>query len=186
MYEFHYGFIQKHFNYSDCQIQYTDTDSFLYEFKCDDIFEFIKNNPNQFDTSDFPENNPYGIQRLNKKVVGVMKDEYSGEIIKEFIGLRSKMYTIKTNGNKILKKGKGVKKNILNKKVSFEDYERCLKEQCNVIKNQTTIKSFLHNVYTITNAKKVLDPFDDKRFIIPNTSSTLAWGHYKLNSFKKK
>lgn len=184
MYEFHYDFILKKFDEKNCRIQYTDTDSFLYEFKCDDVYKFIRENNNHFDTSDFPMNNPYGIQQLNKKVVGIMKDEYSGEIVKEFIGLRSKMYAIKTNANKISKKGKGVKRNVLNNQISFDDYKRCINEKCNLVKNQTMIRSFLHTVYTVKNVKKVLDPFDDKRFIIPNTHNTLAWGHYKIESFQ--
>lgn len=183
MYEFHYDFILNYFRPSACQIQYTDTDSFLYNFKCDDFYEFMKRFPYKFDTSDFPENNTYGIRRINKKEIGIMKDEFNGELVKEFIGLRSKMYTIKTCNNKVQKRGKGVKKNILHKQLTFRDYKRCLVEQCNLIKNQTTIKSSLHSVYTITNPKKVLDPFDDKRFIIPNTFNTLAWGHYMINHF---
>ncbi|XP_031633765.1 uncharacterized protein LOC116347343 [Contarinia nasturtii] len=91
MYEFHYDFILQKFDYEHCQIQYTDTDSFLYNFICEDAYEFIRENKEKFDTSDFPPNNPYHIQQFNKKVLGVMKDEYSGEIIKEFIGLRSKI-----------------------------------------------------------------------------------------------
>ena len=31
----------------------------------------------------------------NKKVIGKMKDEYGGVIIDQFIGLKSKMYSIK-------------------------------------------------------------------------------------------
>lgn len=103
--------------------------------------------------------------------------------MKEFIGLRSKMYAIKSNNKKITKKGKGVKKNVLNKKITFEDYERCVNEHCNLIKEQVTIKSFLHNVYTVKNSKIVLDPADQKRFCIPNEHNTLAWGHYNIDSF---
>ena len=33
--------------------------------------------------------------RLIKKVVGKMKDEFGGVIINEFVGLKSKMYSIK-------------------------------------------------------------------------------------------
>ena len=33
----------------------------------------------------------------NKKVIGKMKDEYGGAIIDQFIGLKSKMYSIKKN-----------------------------------------------------------------------------------------
>ena len=31
----------------------------------------------------------------NKKIIGKMKDEYGGAIIDQFIGLKSKMYSIK-------------------------------------------------------------------------------------------
>ena len=31
----------------------------------------------------------------NKKVIGTMKDEYSGVVTDEFVGLKSKMYSIK-------------------------------------------------------------------------------------------
>lgn len=185
MYEFHYDFIQKIFGYERCKIAYTDTDAFLYNFLCDDIYEFIREHPDKFDTSDFAENNEYGIQRLNKKVVGLMKDEYSGVVIKEFIGLRAKMYAIKSANNKILKKGKGVKKSVLNRKISFADYKKSITENCTITERQNQMKSSMHKVYNITtNEKKVLDPFDDKRFIVPNSHSTLAWGHYKINTYK--
>lgn len=90
MYEFHYDFMIRHFNEKNCKILYTDTDSFLYELKCDDVYAFIRQNYNAFDTSDFPIDNLYGILHVNKKILGKMIDELNGEIIAEFIGLRSK------------------------------------------------------------------------------------------------
>lgn len=69
----------------------------------------------------------------------------------------------------------------INNKISFNDYKRCInKRNFIVIKRQATIRSHLHNVFTISNLKKALDPFDDKRYLIPNSNETLAWGHYKI------
>ena len=42
-----------------------------------------------------------------------MKDEVKGKIISEFIGLKSKMYSIVTVDNKEIKKAKGVNKNVV-------------------------------------------------------------------------
>lgn len=232
MYEFHYDFIMKHFNEKNCKILYTDTDSFLYEFKGkdNDPYKFIRKHSDKFDTSDFAENNPFGIERLNNKVLGLMKDELSGEIIVEFIGLRAKMYVILTLIDNIIKRAKGVKKYVLDKKIVLDDFRRCLeeqrkfneillekmkdelndektekiigyfkdkkrikldkisrdnyktyaKEQCTMTEEQSCMRSDKHTVYNITNNKKVLDPFDDKRYLIPGSNSTLAWGHKNI------
>ncbi|VVC41595.1 DNA polymerase, palm domain [Cinara cedri] len=60
--------------------------------------------------TNYPENNKYGIPRINKKVPGKFKDELNGQIMTEFVGLRSKLYTYKIFENKNeIKKAKGVK-----------------------------------------------------------------------------
>ena len=49
-----------------------------------------------FDTSNYPKDHPSGIPiGLNKKVIGMMKDECGRKQIKEFVGLRSKLYAYK-------------------------------------------------------------------------------------------
>lgn len=199
MYEFHYDFMLKHFNKENvqCKILYTDTDSFLYELSGDNDdkvnpHKFIANNSNEFDTSDYAKDNKYGIGSWNKKVLGKMKDEMNGQIIQEFIGLRSKMYCIRTLNNddddddsekKLIKKAKGVKKCVLDKKITFMHYKQCLESLSKdsvIVKEQSCIRSFKHDVFQITNDKKVLDPFDDKRYLIPNSYATLAWGHKNI------
>ena len=49
---------------------------------------------------------------LNKKVIGLMKDELGGEIMTEFVPLRPKMYAYKTGGSES-KKCKGITKYIV-------------------------------------------------------------------------
>jgi len=61
-----------------------------------------------YDTSNYPKNCPLYDAR-NKKVLGKMKDDCSGELIEEVVALRPKMYSIKKAGSNI-KKAKGVKK----------------------------------------------------------------------------
>ena len=89
MQHFHYDVIQKQ-NWI-ANLLYTDTDSLIYEIYHQDIYEWIKNNIHHFDTSDYAENNPYHIPRVNKKVTLKMKDESNGIIIREFIAQRPKL-----------------------------------------------------------------------------------------------
>ena len=70
----------------------------------------------KFDTSDFPPDHPSGIAGKNKKVLGMMKDEACGKPFIEFVGLRSKLYSLKMHDGKEQKKAKGVKKSVVKKK----------------------------------------------------------------------
>ena len=61
-------------------------------------------NLNKFDTSNYPNQNIFNIPRVNTKVAGLMKDECDGKILAEFVGLRSKMYSIKVENRDFIKK----------------------------------------------------------------------------------
>jgi hypothetical protein len=77
---------KKEFNKS-IKLLYGDTDSFVYEIKKADFYEFMKNNSDCFDTSDYPKDHPLYSDK-NKKVIGKFKDELNRIKILEYIGLR--------------------------------------------------------------------------------------------------
>ena len=113
-----YGFLKPKCGIN-CKLLYMITDCFFLEFKEHDIYEIIKNNSDFFNTYDYPEDNVYNIERKNNKVLGKFKDEAKGSIITKFFGLRSKMYAWKTR-NKITKVLKGIKRNVVDNKITFE------------------------------------------------------------------
>nr|CAH7764174.1 unnamed protein product [Callosobruchus chinensis] len=102
MYDFHYDYMLKKFQNNECKLMYSDTDSFLYQISCDDVYhEVIKQDIERFDTSDYPADNAYNIPLVNKKVPGLMEDEANGKIITHSVGLRSKMYAYKVLNGKV-------------------------------------------------------------------------------------
>ena len=78
---------------------FTDTDSLTYEIKSEKIYKEFYKWKDLFDFSNYSKDSTF-YDDTNKKVIGKMKDEYGGAIIDQFIGLKSKMYSIKkTNGS---------------------------------------------------------------------------------------
>lgn len=175
LYEFHYDYILKKFG-NKVKLLYTDTDSLIYQFKVPDIYRYIKEDCQRFDTSDYDPHNTYGIKQKNKKVPGLMKDENNGKIMLEFVGLRAKMYAYRVDNNKIIKKSKGSTAASV-KKITFEDYKRTLFNYEIIYKPQHLIRSKKHCVYTIRQNKMILNPYDDKRILSSSSTDTKAWGY---------
>ncbi|GFS36674.1 uncharacterized protein NPIL_109911 [Nephila pilipes] len=139
----------------------------------------MKDDLNLYDTSDFDKNNVYNLPLVNKKVIGKMKDENKGNIMTEYVGLKSKMYAYKTN-NKIEKRLKGIKKQTLKNKITFEDYKACLLNQKLKYVNMNLIRSKFHSIQSIKQNKLALSYKDDKRFVNGDDITTLAHGHWSL------
>ena len=55
-----------------------------------------------------------------------MKDEFGGQIMKEFVGLRAKTYSYLKDNNDEDKKAKDTKKCVIKRKHKFQNYKNCL------------------------------------------------------------
>jgi len=176
LYGFHYNYIRK--LYGDKAILgYSDTDSTVYWFKgVDDVYEDMKQNLEYFDTSDYPEQNQFGMPRVNKKVLGLMKDENNGKIMTEFVGLRSKMYAMTVQDGKTTKRAKGVQKAVVQKNLTVDMYKDVLVNQRILRAEVRAIRSKHHDVTTVLQNKIALNYQDDKRVILEDGVTTVPHG----------
>ena len=77
MYEFHYDYMKPKFK-DNIQLCYMDTDSLIYHIKTEDFYTDTADDvPTRFDRSGYCDNRPLPIG-MNKKVIGLMKDELGG------------------------------------------------------------------------------------------------------------
>ena len=125
MYEFHYDYMKRRYADDKLTLCYVDTDSLIYDIETDDFYKDIADGvEDRFDMSGYNSNRPLPIGK-NKKVIGLMKDELGGGMMREFVTLRPKMYAYKV-GSSESKKCKGIKKCLVKKTISFNGYKNCL------------------------------------------------------------
>ena len=145
MHDFHYNYIKK--KYPDSPLLFTDKDSLAYQIQTGNVYEDFCTDKHLFDFSEYEKKIPF-YDDENKKVTGKVKDELNGEVIEEFVGLRAKMYSLKAKTEE-MKKAKGVKKNVINKDISYPGYLHCLFEERKFMHTMQSIRSFKHQLYTI-------------------------------------
>ena len=80
--------------YFDAELLFTDTGSLTYEIKLKNVYEEFCKWKDLFDFSNYSKDSKF-FNETNKKVIGKMKDEFDRVIITEFVGLKSKVYSIK-------------------------------------------------------------------------------------------
>ena len=136
MYKFHYNVVKV--NFPNSVLSFTDTDSFLYHITCNNLYsEHMYRLREHFDFSNYPDDHilfPSGITEAekdrikngNKAVVGKFKDETCGLPIREFVGLRSKMYSILIDNGKEKRTAAGVKKCVRERELTHQLYRRIL------------------------------------------------------------
>ena len=98
MYEFWCDYVKPKYgeNAKHCCM---DTDSFIIHVKIDDIYKDIAEDiETRFDASKFEIDRSL-LKGKNKKVIGLMKEELGGQIMKKLVGLRAKTYSYLKNNN---------------------------------------------------------------------------------------
>ena len=175
MFDFHYNYIRE--KYQDkAELLFTDTDSLMYQIYTDDFYQDIAPDiKTKFDTSDYDPNHKSGILTgVNKKVIGMFKDEVAGKQITHFVGLRPKLYTLKIEDTQEVRKCKGIKKNVIKKRLDFDDYVKCLFSGQKQMRTMKIIRSENHDIYSKEVNKIALSNEDDKREVMFNKIETLA------------
>ena len=125
MYEFLYDYVKPKYG-ENAKLCYMDKDRLIVRIKTDDIYKGIAEDfETRFDPSNFQIDRPLPKGK-NKKVIGLMRDELDGQIMKEFIGLRTKPYSCLKDNNDEDKKAKGTKTCVVKRKLKFQDYKNCL------------------------------------------------------------
>ena len=167
MYDFHYIFIKKNF---DAELLFTDTDSLTYEIKSENIYEEFLKWKDLFDLSNYPKDSKF-FDETNKKV-SKMKDEFGGVIIDEFVGLKSKMYSMKEIDGKESNTARGV-----NTATEFNKFKDVLFNKKIISHKMRRIQSKKYKLGTYEIAKISLSCFDDKRYVSDDGVYTLSYFH---------
>ena len=104
---------------------------------------------------------------LNKKVIGLMKDDLGGALMAEFVALRPKLYSYKKLDGSEDKKCEGIKKCVVKRTLTFEDYKICLFNDSTeygaepwtlqFYRSQLMFRSSKHEVHTIEVNKVALN-----------------------------
>ena len=89
MYETLYDYIKPKYG-KNTNLFYIDIDSFIVQVKTDNIYKDIaKDVEKRFGTSNYEIDRPLTKEK-NNKVIGIIKDELGGQIMKKLVGLRAK------------------------------------------------------------------------------------------------
>ena len=135
MHEFWYDYMKPKYG-GNVKLCYMDTDSFIMHIKTEHFYKDIADDvKKRFEASNYEVNKPLPTGK-NKKVIGLMKDEIGGKIMREFVALRPKTYSYLMFDGWSDKKAKGTKKCVIKQRLKFNDYKDFLLNNEIVLKSQ--------------------------------------------------
>ena len=124
MYEFWYNYVKPKYG-ENAKLCYMDMENFVH-VKRNNIYKDIPEDIKmRFDTSNFKLNRPLP-EGKNETVIGIIKDELGGHIMKESVGLRAKTCSYLKDSNDKGRTPKDTKNCIIKRKLKLKDYQNCL------------------------------------------------------------
>ena len=109
MYQFNYGYVKGKYKPS-CFLQTQTVQLIILKQKM--FMKIFKKTRSYFYFSGYPRDSKF-FDLVNKNVIDKMKDEFKGNIVSEFDGLKSKMYYLVDVGGRGIKKAKGVNRSVV-------------------------------------------------------------------------
>jgi len=194
MYEFHYSYMLPMYSeirvrsdgwpVYECRLKllFTDTDSFCYEVRTEDIYRDMSRVLHMLDTAAYPKDHPL-YSTVNAKKIGKFKDECDGLPPLHFVGLRPKLYSLLVTDDddeNSKTRAKGMPMRYTRRHLRHRQYVRCLHEGAVVTASFKQIRSRAHQLSTENVRKIALSSFYDKRWLLPDTPCTLAHGHWRV------
>ena len=157
-----YEIVKPKFNH--CHVVMSDTDSLCLSVKEKKTVNPLSKLKDNIDFSNYPPHHPL-YSKINANKLGFWKNELQGCKMKQFVGLRSKMYAYTLDKEKLVhSKCKGITK-AYRKTIRFATFRKCVE---NITKKkivQYRIQSKNHIVHTLKMNKTAFTSFDDKRYL---------------------
>ena len=97
----------------------------------------------------------------------------------EFVALRPKLCSYKVLDGSENKKCKGIKKCVVKRTLTFEDYKTCLFSDSTEYRSQLMFRSAKHEVHTIEVNKVALNRDDDSRMMIRGFVGKTGFPHLR-------
>ena len=124
-----------------------------------------------FGFSNYSKDSKY-FNETNEKVIGKMKDEFGGVTVVAFVGLKSRMYSMKKIDGKEYNAAKGV-----SIATEFDKFKDALFNEKIIRHKMKRIQSKKHKLGTYEIDKISLSCFDDKRYVLDDGIYTLVYFH---------
>lgn len=186
MLKFHYDVFIAKYGVENISLLMSDTDSFIYRISTENLDKDLKN-MKIIDFSNYPSDHE-NFDTNHKGEMFFLKDESASRKIKSFVGLKSKMYSISYDDNSLnTVSAKGIPRREM-KKISFDDMVDVLVNNTETSVTSKLFRSYKHLIYTISQTKKALSPYDTKRYQIDGIY-TLPFGNENtlpLNAKKRQ